>query len=152
MEYVVEQRRIERTPVLFVRKETPIAGIAAALASAYGAIWPHAESHGVHPDHPYARYLSIDPGHTVFEAGVTLPQPLDGEGDVQSGEIPACDAAVTTHIGPYDEMEPAYVAVKAWMAANDREEGGPPYEFYFSDPASEPDPRKWRTEVVWPLA
>lgn len=153
MKYDIQLRRIEKTPVLFVRKETPVSGIGVALGSAYTAIWPFAERHGIHPNGaPYARYLSVTPERAVFEAGVPVPTPLEGEGEIESGELPGCEAAVTMHIGPYDAMEPAYEAVRAWIREHDRAEGGAPWEVYHSDPASEPDPAKWRTEVVWPLA
>ena len=44
-----------------------------------------------------------------------LLQEVAGEGDVQSGELPAGDAAVTVHVGRFEEMQAAYQAIESWM-------------------------------------
>jgi effector-binding domain-containing protein len=153
MEYVVELQTIEKRPVLFVHKETPVAGIGQALGEAYAAIWQHAQRKGVQPSGPpYARYLSVEPDHAVYEAGVPVSTATSGDGEVESGELPGGDVAVTTHVGPFDQMRPAYDAIGAWMREHGRADGGPPWEVYMTDPAEEPDPAKWRTDIVWPLA
>ena len=153
MQYVVGLRKIERSPVLFVHKEAPVAGIGPALGEAYGAIWPYVQRVGVEPaGPPYARYLSVKPEHAVFEAGVPVSRAVPGEGEISAGELPGGDVAVTTHIGPFDQMQPAYEAIGAWMREHGRADGGPPWEVYMTDPAEEPDPAKWRTDIVWPLA
>jgi effector-binding domain-containing protein len=150
--YEVAIRKLERTPVLFVHKEVPLTGIPAALGEAYNAVFAYAASRGVHPSGaPYARYFTVSPEKVVLDAGIPLLGPLAGEGVVESGVLPAGEAAVTTHIGRYEEMEPAYAAMRAWMRANGRQEAGAPWEIYLSDPQQEPDPATWRTEVVWPL-
>ncbi len=65
--------------------------------------------------------------------------------------LPGGPAAVLTYIGPYDEMEAAYAALAEWVARSGGEPTGDPWEVYFSDPAQEPDPRRWRTEIVMPF-
>lgn len=153
MEYFVELRTIEKTPVLFVHKEAPVSGIGPALGGAYGVIWPYTQSKGVEPSGPpYARYLSVQPEHAVFEAGVPLSKAVAGEGVVEAGELPGGDVAVTTHFGPFDQMQPGYEAIEKWMRENGRADGGPPWEVYMTDPGEEPDPAKWRTDIYWPLA
>lgn len=152
MEYKVEVRTLKRTPVLFVRCEVTQDQIGEALGPAFGAVAAHAASKGaVMAGPPYARYYTPPP-NMVMEAGMPVTQDVAGEGDVQSGELPTGEAAVTTHVGPFEEVQPAYQAIEAWMSANGRAPGGAPWEVYLTDPALEPDPAKWRTEIVWPLA
>ena len=47
-------------------------------------------------------------------------------------------------------MAPAYQALASWVSSHGGEPAGDPWEVYFSDPASEPDPATWRTEIVQP--
>ena len=122
-------------------------------AEAYGAIGEYLGRIGVAPSGPpYARYLSVKPEHAVFEAGMPVAKALPGEGEIVAAELPDGDVAVTTHFGPFDQMQPGYEAIEEWMRENGRADGGPPWEVYMTDPGEEPDPAKWRTDIYWPLA
>jgi effector-binding domain-containing protein len=48
-------------------------------------------------------------------------------------------------------MAPTYQALVSWVGEHGGELAGDPWEVYFSDPAREPDPRRWRTEIVMPF-
>jgi effector-binding domain-containing protein len=151
--YDVRVEKLERTPVLFVRREVPIEQISTVLGPAFAAVWTHAQKNGVEPNGPpYVRYITPPPATVVLEAGAPVPRRVPGEGDIQSGELPECEAAVVTYMGPYDGMEPAYKAIEAWMRENGRAPGGPAWEVYFTDPGAEPDSAKWRTDIFWPVA
>jgi effector-binding domain-containing protein len=47
-------------------------------------------------------------------------------------------------------MAPAYEAPASWVSSHGGEPAGGLWQVYFSDPASEPDPATWRTEIVQP--
>jgi effector-binding domain-containing protein len=49
-------------------------------------------------------------------------------------------------------MKPAYEAIETWITERGAYADGPAWEVYFTDPAEQPDPRTWRTEVVQPYA
>jgi effector-binding domain-containing protein len=85
------------------------------------------------------------------EIGWPLDAPLDGGTDLEARELPSGPAAVVTYFGPYDGVGEAYEAIMAWCREHGREPSGSPWESYFTDPTAEPDPAKWRTDVVWPL-
>jgi hypothetical protein len=51
--------------------------------------------------------------------------------------------AITVHIGPREQMAPAYEALASWVSSYGGEPAGDLWEVYFSDPASEPDPATW---------
>jgi effector-binding domain-containing protein len=38
-----------------------------------------------------------------------------------------------------------------WIVRNGGTPASSPWEVYFTDPAEEPDPQKWRTEIVMPF-
>ena len=49
-------------------------------------------------------------------------------------KVDAVKMATTIYKGPYENMEPVYVALNTWIAANNYEVFGPAEELYFNDP------------------
>jgi effector-binding domain-containing protein len=99
----------------------------------------------------FARYHSF--GETMdLEAGMHVSVPIRPEGKVVPGSLPAGPAARTVHVGSYETLEDTYAAIAAWQERGGRSPSGGPWEVYLTDPSSEPDPARWRTEVLWPLA
>ena len=158
MSYPVTLRVKEPRHALVVRGRMPSDALPAFFGSAYGELFPYAIQHGAPPDGPpFARFPGITTGTAAgveidVEAGVFVAREIEGSGRIEHRLLPGGDAAITEHIGPYEEMRPAYMALEAWMREHDRSPAGGPWEIYYSDPAQEPDPQKWRTEIVWPLA
>ena len=86
-----------------------------------------------------------------MEVGFPTTDGVMPTGEVSVSSLPGGLAAVMTYVGPYDEMEDAYRALADWVAAHGGEPAGDPWEVYLSDPAREPDPQRWRTEIVMPF-
>jgi hypothetical protein len=69
---------------------------------------------------------------------------------------------VLTHVGHYDGLVEANEALQRWArteglawAMEETDHGdrfGSRLEVYLTDPASEPDPEKWETDVAYLLA
>ena len=98
---------------------------------------------------PFSRYRRAGDRFEV-EAGFPIDAPIDGEGRVEASSLPGGLAATTWHRGPYEGLGAAYDALDAWLAERGATPTGPPWEIYYSDPARQPDPATWRTEVVQP--
>ncbi len=71
-------------------------------------------------------------------------------GDIKSVTIAGGNIAVTTHIGPYDQIGPAYEALHQWMTTNGYEEAGAQWEEYLDDPATTPS-HQLRTRIAYPV-
>jgi effector-binding domain-containing protein len=99
---------------------------------------------------PFARFHRLDGQRFEIEAGFPALRPIDPTDAVQVSTLPGGPAAVTVHIGPYANMEPAYAAIDEWMRSRGFVPDGDAWEVYFSDPVSQPDPATWRTEVYAP--
>ena len=99
---------------------------------------------------PFARYHALGNGRFEVEAGFPASSPVEASGEVLPSELPGGPVAVTVHTGPYDQMEPGYQALTSWVTGHGGEVTGDAWEVYFSDPATEPDPATWRTEIVQP--
>jgi effector-binding domain-containing protein len=152
MAYDVTVRHLERTPTLTIRSEGPMSSIKDRIGEGFGALFAYLGPRAGQTTGVFARYYTMSETNAVMDTGVMLAAPVAGEGNITAGEIAEGDAAVTTHVGPYETVAAAYEAVQAWIAANHRTVAGAPLEVYLTDPETEPDPAKWRTEVIFPIA
>ena len=139
--------------ILLIRRSIPRPELQAMLSECFGKLFAHGAKAGLPiAGWPVARYLSVGPGLWTVEAAMPLAAPASGEGEMESGTLPAGPAALGIHAGPYEQLPETYAAIEKWMAANGVRAGGAPWESYVTDPAQHPDPADWRTEVYWPLA
>ncbi len=107
---------------------------------------------------PFSRYFAFGPERIECEAGVPIAdlpggprRSFDGVGDVQPGELPAGQVAVTWHVGSFDAISVTWAALGTWISEQGREPAGAFWEVYWSDPRVEPDAAGWRTELIIPL-
>jgi hypothetical protein len=72
------------------------------------------------------------------EVGVEVTAPFPAAGPVIASALPAGPVATTVHHGPYDRLDSAHRAVRAWCAAQGHQLAGPRWEVYgdwHEDPA-----------------
>ncbi|MBL8769455.1 MAG: GyrI-like domain-containing protein [Planctomycetes bacterium] len=101
---------------------------------------------------PFTRYHSgIDGTELDIEAGIPVKQRVELKGRAVLSELPGGKAATTWHIGPYGELPKTYALLRTWMKEHGVEGSGGPWEIYWTDPGLEPDPLKWRTQIIWPI-
>ncbi len=151
--YQVLSRQIVEQPTLTMTAKVPVAEIPDFLGKAYAAVSEHVARSGLaFAGAPFARYRPLDDEFAEFEieAGFPVLSGAEGGGEVTASTLPGGVAAVVTHVGPYDQMKPAYGAVEAWIVEHDSQPEGPAWEVYYSDPSEQPNPATWRTEIVQP--
>jgi effector-binding domain-containing protein len=100
---------------------------------------------------PYARFHGSEGDEVDVETGIPVLRKISGEGLVQSGEIPGGEYVCTEHWGPYDHIDEAKHAMNDWLLDRGRMASGPAIEIYWTDPTTEPDANRWRTELMRPL-
>lgn len=106
---------------------------------------------------PYYRYRVIGGFEDKFdvEVGYPVAAPVTGDDRVLAGVLPAGDYVVADHVGHPDGIEESHLALVAWaeeqgiVLAKDGEVWETMFESYQTDPDDEPDPNKWRTELVY---
>ena len=157
MTYSVVKQVIAPQPVLVVRRTVKRSEIAATIGEVLPRVFQYAQQNGIAlTGPPFARYVEVGPGLLTIEPGMRaaisgqIPGPAGAE--VVGDTLPGGPMAVTMHVGPYDKLHDAYVAIEEWMKAEGLSGGGAPWESYVTDPADFPDPTDWKTEVFWPLA
>ena len=103
---------------------------------------------GLDPTGPVICLLTRpDDDSLLLQMGTPVAVPPPGERIV---ELPAGPVAVARHVGPYEEVGLADLALHAWAEEQGREQAGPLRELYRNDPAVVP-PEALETDVILPL-
>jgi DNA-binding transcriptional MerR regulator len=109
-------------------------------------------AHGGADGGPTALFDTPDNGVTTVRVGWPVAGRLDPPEPLEFVTCPATRAVVHEHVGPYDALHSTYAALEKAMAAADVHPTGPARESYETNPDEEPDPQKWVTRIVWPVA
>ena len=155
MDYSIEKKMLSAQPVLVARRRVKPDEIANTLGELLGQVFLYAQQNGIAlAGQPLMRYLDWGPGLLTIEAGlpVTAHAGVDSSGDVRAETLPGGAAAATTHAGHYSGLIKCHAAVQQWIESQGLKAAGAPWEVYVTDPADYPDPKDWKTEVIWPLA
>ena len=146
---VVDVKTVEAQPVLQKRFMAKREEIAAKLGPANGQIIGQITvSKGEMTMMPMSRYFAEKDGALDMAAAIAVKKPVTGKGDIESSELPAGLVATTIHMGPYEKLPETYAALQAWIKEKGHEAGDQSWEIYWTDPGTEADPKKWKTEVV----
>jgi effector-binding domain-containing protein len=99
----------------------------------------------------YLNSTSVAGNETLFDmiCGVEVHEVLPASDTIKPVGTPAGPVAVTTHLGPYDQLADVHAAVRLWAADNALTLAGPSWEVYgdWSE-----DWAKVRTDVFYLLA
>lgn len=136
-----------------VHERVPMNELREFFGRAFGEVMAAARNQGVQlTGPPFGLYRGMPSDTVDVEAGFPVSAPFTAGAGVVAGTLPACQAFEATHIGPYDTLTSTYDGIQERM----KEQGFSPadlmWEYYLSDPATEPDPATWKTLVVWPVA
>lgn len=157
MTYSVVRKEIAPQPVLVVRRRVPRTAIAATIGEALPHVFVYAQQHGIAlAGLPFTRYVEMSPGLVTMEPGMRIagaaPVGLPGNEAVVADTLPGGPAASTVHTGPYETLPDAYAAIQQWIEQQGLTPASAPWEVYLTDPAENPDPGQWKTEIFWPLS
>jgi effector-binding domain-containing protein len=135
-----------------------------AIADRLPEVFVWLADHGLEPaGAPFLKYDLVDmPRRLDVEVGVPVATAAEGDGQVLAGVLPAGRYATLTHVGHPDELVGVTAALLDWAdrqglrfdmtetAAGQRWRCR--LEIYHTDPADEPDMRRWQTELAFRLA
>jgi effector-binding domain-containing protein len=150
MQYEVELRNVTATPLLVVRRQTPLQELTKVLPEAYGVVWDFVRRAQVRSTgRNVAVYLNDRIDRMEVEAGVEVGPEVVAEEPLFLSATPAGRAAMTTHVGPYSGLIAAHQAVRRWCREHHHVRAGPNWEVYghWND-----DSEKLRTDVFYLLA
>ncbi len=158
------------TPKVIVRKEVPFVGVAStetmqslstAIPRAIPKLMAFMKSKSVHPSGSlFVRYTYIDMAKGLdIVVGFPVSQPVTGSKEIKTGTIPGGRYVSLTHYGSYSALVKPNAELQAWSKkqgltfAMQKGAKGMEFrarlEFYNTDPSSQPDPKKWETEILY---
>jgi len=108
---------------------------------------------------PFIRYLTTDMASKLdIEVGFPVTAALAGDEHISTGAFPAGRFATADYFGDYSGLMEATAALLDWAKTNrvtwqtsivnGVERWAARIEFYPTDPAAEPDPAKWQTQLA----
>lgn len=157
---------VPAVPTAVVRATAvPMATISEFFDSAFGKAFPALFAAGVTPAAAaFALYTRIaeDPEPQAdLEIGFPLAEPLIGQlgGEpeevggmrVVPSELPAGEVAVTSHLGPYDDLGEAWERFMGEIGSLGRAPANPFWESYVTEPSPDIDPATLRTDLFCPV-
>ena len=152
MSYSICIKTLQPQATASIHVSIPAAEIGQTMGQIFGEVLNYMAELRIQPaGPPFSRYCEFGPDYVTMEAGFPVTQPVDQVGRIIAGELPGGEVATTWHFGSYDTLGRAYTALQSWIKDQGRESGGSPWESYWTDPETVPNPSEWRTEVIWPL-
>jgi effector-binding domain-containing protein len=149
--YTCEIKNLSAQPVLSVHTRTPVQNLPAILGQTYFQVIQRLGELGEDPaGPPFVGYFNMDMNDLDVEIGFPVRAPLEGQGAVQAGEIPAGMYAVTLHKGPYTTVDQAYNALTEFVQGQGHSMPEISYEFYLNDP-NETAPEELLTQIFFPV-
>ena len=153
----IKSTELQEQPTAVLRETVPMKGLREFFGRAYSSVMSAAEQQHVQlAGPPFALYRGTPTDVVDVEAGFPLAAPFTNPGGadtaVIAGILPAGQGYEAMHIGPYESLQHTYGAIMARMRQDGANPGVAMWEYYLTDPGVEPDPAKWQTLVVWPVA
>jgi effector-binding domain-containing protein len=139
-------------PTADVRERVPMAELTQFFARAFNDTIKALEAQGTHPTGaPFGKYFG-HPDETVdVEAGFPVAAAIEPAGAVKPGVLPGGRVVEAIHVGPFDTLTNTYDEIERYIADEHLTPGEVMWESYLTDPETEPDPSKWRTQICWPV-
>jgi effector-binding domain-containing protein len=149
MSLKVEIVDVKSQPAATITLKTSQATIPDDLGRAYGALHAYLQKTGVpFAGPPFALYRDVSGPEWTVVAGFPVAKLVEGEGEIEAGETPGGQAAMTWHTGPYDKLAETWNGFDAWFKAMGHDRSGLAWESYVSDPDTTA-PSELKTQLFW---
>jgi len=97
---------------------------------------------------PFFKYSEMEGEKMKVEVGIPVDKPVKGDERIHQGAFPSGTYIEVTYTGPYSNLPNVHSELARWKEKNDIRTIGGVTEFYFTDPASQPDAEKWITIII----
>lgn len=152
MAEIVQSTEPERTAAV-VRAEVPMTQLTAFFGRAFATVAKEVAEQGRQiTGPPFAHYLRMPTDTVLLAAGFPVDLPVQPSGGMEPAVLPGGPAYQALHQGPYETLADTYRELEAKIAADGKHLRGGMWESYLTDPGEEPDPGKWLTQIVQPVA
>lgn len=148
MEYEILKGEQKPAPVLSISLVPNDSEIGGAIAAALPRLLVHIAAHDTQPTGPpIVIYRKGADARTEIEIAVPVEAPLPEIGEIKMTVMPAGPVATTKHVGPYEAIGEAHLALRTWAESHGHQTTGPLWEIYLTDPMSEREPDEYVTDI-----
>lgn len=147
----IQLEDMKEKSVVGIRFHTTGAELPANLQKTYARVLEYLTNHSAKPDCAYCIYYDMAAEPWDIEAGFVVHQIVARHDDIEFGTLPGGRMATLWHIGPYNTLNDSWIALDAYIKEHRLRPNKVMWELYTTDPATEPDPAKQRTLLVWPV-
>jgi effector-binding domain-containing protein len=100
---------------------------------------------------PFSRFVAHAQDEVVLEAGFPVGAVFESGERVKAGTLPAGKTVTAWHNGPYEGLAAAHEALSKWLQEQGLAANGSRWEVYWTNPGTQPDQTKWRTQLFCPV-
>lgn len=148
----IEEKAVPEANYLFVHGKANVSDISKFLGESYGKIGKAMGKQKLTMTAaPSAIYYTDSQTEWEIDAVIIANAPGKDDGEVKAGKRKASNAVVAHFFGSYDKTPAAYAALKEYIAKNNKQVIGAPWEEYITDPMTVKDTAKWQTDVYFPV-
>lgn len=139
----------EEVPYVAIPRRVQMKEVPVALPPLIPEVYAWLAHNGIAPAGPlFFHYSKLTAGVLEVEVGVPIRTAIPGNGQLKPGLFPGGKYAVCTYQGDFLHLPQAHAAFEAWKAHQQLSFAPDRTEFYSVGPDTEPNPEKWRTEIL----
>ena len=139
-------------PTAIIQLSVPRSEIRSVMGPGIQELMTTVAAQGIAPAGPwFNRHFNMNPVTFDFEISVPVTRPVKAAGRVRPSELPAVKAVRAVYRGDYEGLGAAWGELERWVATRGLAAAPWIWEVYLTDPAANPDPSTWRTELNQPV-
>lgn len=151
MNYDCQLREVLAQPVLSIRTRTTMENLPGTLGMCFAEVGQYLGELGVEPaGGPFVGYYTMDVQDLDIEAGFLLKEAKPGRDRIQATVMPAGRRVECLYVGPYQDCQPAYAAIDAFLKERGLEPATMMYEQYINSPVDTPQ-EQLQTLIIYPV-
>lgn len=154
--YEVEVKEVVSKPFFYIKDRIAISEMSSEFfGMRFGKIMGHLGADAANvTEPPFAIFHEWDEtsGETEVSVGIASAADKPANEDIERGMTYGGLTMMISYRGPYEGTGDAHNYMHKHIAASDYDFAGVPWEVYVTDPADEPDPAEWITEIYYPVS
>ena len=150
--FEIKESTVESQTIAAIRNKVVFADIPKTMQEIFSTIPAYiAKNGGTITGPPMAITINYTNDSWDFEGAFPVNKEIKGTEKIQIKKSYSGKVIYLVYFGPYDQTATAYNELHKYLKTKNLEENGGPWEVYLTDPSSEPDPSKWKTEIYFPI-
>jgi effector-binding domain-containing protein len=131
-----------------IRRTVPMAELGGFYDEAFRTLVETLTRQGIAPAGPaFGLYHGAPTDRADVEAGFATAGPVEADGDVVAGSLPAGRVARLVHRGAYDTLVGSWERLHSWVVSQGLQPGPLMWELYVTEPTPDADPAALLTEL-----